>query len=63
MLAMLAMSGDPHAIGYDTVCGYATVDPKTGANFFREDANGPHRYVKKREEDSFYTDPINSAIA
>lgn len=63
MLAMLAMSGDPDAIGYDTVRGYATVDPKTGANFFREDANGPHRYVKKREADAFYTDPINLAIA
>ena len=62
MLALLAVIGDETAAGYDTVTGFARVDPLDGANYFQPDPNGLHRYVIKNKENSFYTEAINSRI-
>ena len=62
MTMVLALTGDEHDAGYDTVQGWASIDAETGANHFRQDANGLHRYVIKRMPDEFYRDQINSLI-
>ncbi len=62
MLMVLALTGDEHSAGYDVVQGHASVDAETGANHFRQDENGLHRYVVKRMSDGFYRDQINSLI-
>lgn len=62
MTMVLALTGDEHDAGYDTVQGWASIDAETGANHFRQDANGLHRYVVKRMPDEFYRDQINSLI-
>ncbi len=61
MLAVLALTNDNLKAGYDTVTGYATVD-ENGANYFEENENGPHEYVVKIKDDSFYSDIINDLI-
>lgn len=63
MLILLALIGDEAAAGYDTVTGYARVDPKDGANFFTENPSGPHRYVIKNQENAFYRDAIDRRIS
>lgn len=45
--------------GYKSVRGRATVNPDTGENTFREDANGPHEYVVKIHPDSYYGDMVD----
>lgn len=62
MTMVLALTGNEHDAGYDTVQGWASIDAETGANHFRQDANGLHRYVIKRMPDEFYRDQINSLI-
>ena len=62
MTMVLALTGDEHDAGYDTVQGWASIDAETGANHFRLDENGLHRYVIKRMPDEFYRDQINSLI-
>ena len=62
MLATLAIIGDNEKAGYKTVKGYATVDEE-GTNFFKEDENGPHEYVVKAHNDSYYSEMINNLIA
>ena len=62
MLVALAIIGDNEKAGYKTVKGYATVD-KEGTNFFKEDENGPHEYVVKAHDDSYYSEMINNLIA
>lgn len=61
MLAVLALTNDNEKAGYDTVKGYASVD-KDGANYFKNDDNGPHEYVVKIKDDSYYSDIINDLI-
>lgn len=63
MLALLAVIGDETAAGYDTVTGFARVDPADGANFFTPDPAGPHKYVIKNRENAFYADAIDRRIA
>ncbi|MBR4884624.1 MAG: hypothetical protein IKZ33_04845 [Lentisphaeria bacterium] len=63
MLIVLAASGDPASEGYRTVSGFASADPETGLNYFREDPAGPHRYVIKTEENSFYSSRIDSMLS
>lgn len=63
MLALLAVIGDEEQAGYDTVQGFARVDPTDGANYFTPDPNGPHRYVIKAKENAFYAEAINKRIA
>ncbi|MBP3705599.1 MAG: hypothetical protein J6I98_08715, partial [Clostridia bacterium] len=53
MLALLAVTGDEAAAGYDTATGFARVDPADGANYFRPDPNGPHRSVIKNRDNAF----------
>ena len=62
MLIVLALTDDNKKAGYETVKGYATVD-ELGRNFFKEDEQGPHEYVVRAEEKTFYSDIINSLIA
>jgi hypothetical protein len=62
MLVTLAIIGDNEKAGYKTVKGYATVDEE-GTNFFKEDENGPHEYVVKAHNDSYYSEMINNLIA
>ena len=44
------------------VYGKARVDGTNGMNYFTENADGPHRYVKKEQPDEFYATRINSLI-
>ena len=62
MLCLLAMIGDEQEAGYSVVCGTASVDAETGANFFAEKCDGLHRYVVKQKEDAYYADCINEII-
>ena len=62
MLVMLALIGDEKEAGYDTVQGKATVELESGANHFYRDENGPHKYVIKFRDDSFYKSMINEVI-
>ncbi len=61
MLAVLALTNDNEKAGYKTVTGFATVD-ENGANYFEENKNGPHEYVIRAHEKSFYSDIINELI-
>ena len=62
MLVLLGTSGDLDAEGYSCVYGKARVDGTNGMNYFTENADGPHRYVKKEQPDEFYATRINSLI-
>ncbi len=62
MLVMMALIGDEAAAGYDVVCGKATLDAETGENFFEHCENGPHKFVIKRFDNSYYEEQINTAI-
>lgn len=62
MLVLLAVIGDEDAAGYDTVTGFASVDADTGANHFRVDKNGLHKYVIRKFESSYYKNAINEII-
>lgn len=58
----MAMCGSPDAAGMDEIRGKVTVDPETGHNSFARDSAGPHAYVKKRMEDSWYEDRLNELL-
>lgn len=62
MLTLLALTGEEARAGYDTVRGVASVEPESGANYFRVCRNGKHQYVVKREPDSFYQAWINGLL-
>lgn len=62
MTMLMALIGDEKEAGYETVRGYASVDADTGANHFRRDPNGPHRYVVKAKADEFYVRAIDEII-
>lgn len=62
MLVLLALIGDEEKAGYKTVRGFATVDGETGENHFRSHPNGPHAYVIKARDDSFYSNAINRLL-
>lgn len=62
MTALMAVIGDEAEAGYDMIRGKASVDPATGENYFEKDENGPHAYVIKKYEDSYYADAINRRI-
>ena len=63
MTVLLALAGDPEKAGYSCVDGRAHVAGETGCNTFTPDPAGPHRYVVKRYEDSFYADAIDARLA
>ncbi len=62
MLVLMAMIGDEERAGYDKVTGIARVDAVTGKNFFSEEVNGKHSYVKKRYENAYYEKEINGLL-
>lgn len=62
LTVLLAIIGDPAAAGYDTVAGFARVDPKTGENDFTPDPAGPHRYVVMRHPPAWYAERLNALI-
>ena len=62
MTILLALADDPAEAGYRCVCGHAEVDGSDGANHFREDPEGPHRYVVKMREDGFYAAAIDARL-
>jgi len=62
MLALLAISGDLEAAGYEAVYGRARIDPRDGKCRWLPDANGPQRYVVKTRADGFYRDAIDRMI-
>lgn len=62
MTALMAVTGDEERAGYDTVTGKAVLDEKTGRNYFSEDVNGLHKYVKMKFSPEYYADMINSII-
>lgn len=62
MLVLLAIIGDEEQAGYDTVVGKATVDGNTGANYFKPDPTGLHKYVIKKYANEYYEKRINEII-
>jgi hypothetical protein len=62
MLVDLAIIGDTDKAGYNTVYGYASVDPADGSNTFTVAETGQHRYVVKKYADSFYAEAIDSQL-
>ncbi|MBQ2758797.1 MAG: hypothetical protein IJE93_03430 [Clostridia bacterium] len=62
MTAALALAGEPEKAGYSVVKGTARVDEADGSNFFRENENGLHRFVKRNFPAEYYSDIINSLI-
>ena len=62
MTVLLAIIGDPEKAGYNCVYGKASVDPADGSNTFAAAADGQHRYVIKKFDDSYYADAVNSRL-
>ena len=62
MTLLLAILGEDRA-GYELVWGKNYVNPENGENTFTKDENGPHAYVVKKHDDSFYEKMINDIIA
>lgn len=61
MLVLMALLGDEERAGYGTVCGTASVDAESGANYFAKGC-GKHKFVLKKQADSYYENEINSRI-
>ena len=59
MLVLMALIGDEERAGYDVVSGCASVDVETGKNYFAKDPAGPHRFVAKKFENSYYEKAID----
>jgi len=62
MLALLAVTGDPEAEGYDAIRGYASVSAEDGSNTFTRDPKGQHRYVVRRHAPQWYEARIEPLI-
>ena len=62
MLILLAIIGDPEMAGYSCVYGHARVDETDGSNYFTKDEHGPHRFVIKKYDDSYYANAIDARI-
>ena len=62
MLVLMAIIGDEEKAGYRTVCGRASVDDKSGANYFVSDQNGAHKFVVKERENAYYEEAINKLL-
>ncbi len=62
MTALMALIGNEEEAGYDTVTGKARLDAETGRNYFTENENGLHRYVKMKFAPEYYSDMINALI-
>ena len=62
MLCLLALLGNDEKAEYSVVIGTASVDASTGENYFTVNSEGPHKYVVKQKEDTYYADAINKLI-
>ena len=62
MLTLLALIDNEERAGYDTVSGSASVDPETGANYFKKHPCGTHKFVVKKQENAFYAAQINKLL-
>lgn len=62
MLVALALVGDENIAGYDCIKGIASVDEKTGQNYFKHSKAGKHSYVVKKHSNCFYQSAINKII-
>ena len=62
MTVLMALEGDEMAAGYEAVRGFASLDAESGANYFCEDENGPHCFVRKAMPNAFYAERINARI-
>ena len=62
MTALFAIVGNAEQAGYRKVQGKAAVDPKTGRNRFEAFDGGPHAYLVKTKEDSFYKKQIDDIL-
>ncbi len=62
LTALMAVIGDEEKAGYDTVTGTARLDEKSGGNYFTENENGLHKYVKMKFSPDYYADMINALI-
>ena len=62
MLVFMALTGDEEKAGYETVTGTASVDPKTGRNYFVRSGDGNHRFVIKKHENRFYAEQIDRLL-
>ena len=62
MLVQMALEGDETKAGYRTVRGIASVDPLTGANYFRRSESGLHCYVIKQYQNAWYREKIQKQI-
>jgi hypothetical protein len=62
MLVLMALIGDEERAGYRTVSGTASVNEQTGANYFKPNPNGIHKYVIKKHENDYYEERINNLL-
>ncbi|MBO5967047.1 MAG: hypothetical protein J6S14_00945 [Clostridia bacterium] len=62
MLVLMALIGDEEKAGYRTVSGTASVNEQTGANYFKANPNGIHKFVVKKYENDYYEELINNLI-
>lgn len=62
MTALMAVIGDEEKAGYDTVRGFAAVDPENGRNYFKADEKGNHKYVVMKYDAEYYSNMINDII-
>ncbi len=47
--------GSPEKAGFETVRGFVGLDPATGKNTFKANAQGTHRYVVMTHEPAWYS--------
>lgn len=62
MLVLAAITHDMEKAGYREIFGRASVDEEDGANHFKKENGGPHSYLVKIHENSFYQNTIDSLI-
>ena len=62
MLVLMALIGDEEMAGYRTVRGTASVNEQTGANYFKPNPNGIHKFVVKKHENDYYEEQINNIL-
>ena len=62
MLVLMALIGDEETAGYRMVNGTASVDEQTGANYFKTNENGRHKFVIKNHENGYYEEQINNLL-
>ena len=62
MLVLMALIGDEETAGYRMVNGTASVDEQTGANYFKTNGNGRHKFVIKNHENGYYEEQINNLL-